>query len=151
MPICSKCGGVSEGRVFGFRRTPFIDNDPQTVNITIHNNYGAPPPSSADSTPIPPSSTDSTSTPSKVETSASAAPTVSTKSWWVALILCVFLGLFGAHRFYVGKIGTGIIWLLTVGFFAIGWIADIVFLCLSKFTDKQDRPIVGSMSSKRAK
>lgn len=43
-----------------------------------------------------------------------------------SLLLCVFLGYFGAHKFYEGKTGMGIIYLLTVGLFGIGWIADII-------------------------
>lgn len=48
------------------------------------------------------------------------------KSKWVALLLCIFLGLFGAHKFYEGKIGMGILYLLTAGLFCIGWIIDII-------------------------
>jgi TM2 domain-containing membrane protein YozV len=42
----------------------------------------------------------------------------------VAWILQTFLGLFGIHRFYMGKIGTGILYLLTGGLLGIGWIYD---------------------------
>lgn len=58
------------------------------------------------------------------------------KSKMVALLLCIFLGTLGIHRFYVGKIGTGIIWLLTCGCFGIGYIVDIVMIATGKFTDK---------------
>ena len=58
------------------------------------------------------------------------------KSKMVALLLCIFLGGPGIHRFYVGKIGTGIIWLLTGGCFGIGYIVDIVMIATGKFTDK---------------
>ncbi|CDE31383.1 MAG: TM2 domain-containing protein [Ruminococcus sp.] len=58
------------------------------------------------------------------------------KSKMVALLLCIFLGGLGIHRFYVGKIGTGIIWLLTGGCFGIGYIVDIVMIATGKFTDK---------------
>ncbi len=52
------------------------------------------------------------------------------KSKLVALLLCFFLGCVGAHRFYEGKIGTGILWLFTGGLFAIGWLVDfIILLC----------------------
>lgn len=52
------------------------------------------------------------------------------KDKWVALILCIFLGFFGAHKFYEGKTGMGILYLLTMGLFGIGWIIDIVSIAM---------------------
>jgi len=70
---------------------------------------------------------------------ASAAPAAgkSDKSKTTALLLCIFLGGLGVHRFYVGKIGTGIVWLLTGGVFGIGWLVDIIMIAVDKFKDKQ--------------
>lgn len=50
---------------------------------------------------------------------------------WVALCLCIFLGGLGAHKFYEGKGGMGILYLFTGGLFFIGWFIDI-FSILSK-------------------
>lgn len=61
---------------------------------------------------------------------------LSQKSKIIALILCIFWGYFGIHRFYVGKIGTGIIWILSFGLLGLGWIIDIISIATNKFADK---------------
>lgn len=48
------------------------------------------------------------------------------KDKWVAFFLCLFLGEFGAHKFYEGKIGMGFLYLFTCGLFFIGWIIDLI-------------------------
>ncbi len=50
---------------------------------------------------------------------------------WTSFLLCLFLGLLGAHKFYEGKAGMGILYLFTGGLFGIGWIIDI-FAILAK-------------------
>jgi len=45
---------------------------------------------------------------------------------WVALLLCWFLGYLGAHKFYEGKTGLGILYLFTFGLFGIGWLIDCI-------------------------
>jgi len=50
------------------------------------------------------------------------------KDKWIALVLCLFLGYLGAHKFYEGKIGVGILYILTVGLFGIGIIVDFIVL-----------------------
>ncbi len=47
------------------------------------------------------------------------------KDKWVAFFLCVFLGMFGAHKFYEGKFLLGGLYLVTVGLLGIGWFIDI--------------------------
>lgn len=50
------------------------------------------------------------------------------KNKWVAFLLCLFLGVIGAHKFYEGKIGMGILYLFTLGLFGIGVIVDLIVL-----------------------
>ena len=50
------------------------------------------------------------------------------KNQWVAFLLCLFLGGIGAHKFYEGKIGMGILYLFTGGLFLIGAIIDLIVL-----------------------
>lgn len=59
----------------------------------------------------------------------------SNKDKTVALVLCIFLGALGVHRFYVGKNKSGILYLLTGGLFGIGWIYDIFNIANNLFTD----------------
>jgi hypothetical protein len=50
------------------------------------------------------------------------------KSVGVAYVLLIFLGLLGIHRFYIGKIGTGVLYLLTGGLFVVGAVVDLFTL-----------------------
>lgn len=65
----------------------------------------------------------------------------SDKSKKTALILCVFGGFFGIHQFYVGKIGSGILYLFTGGLFMFGWIVDIVKISIGSFRDNVGAPL----------
>ena len=56
-------------------------------------------------------------------------------------VLCLLVGVFGAHRFYVGKIGTGILMLLTFGGLGIWYLIDLVLILCGEFTDKQGNKV----------
>ena len=57
------------------------------------------------------------------------------KSWLVTLLLCFFVGTLGVHRFYVGKIGTGLVQLFTFGGLGIWTLVDFILIACKKFTD----------------
>lgn len=68
---------------------------------------------------------------------------VSEKSRLGALLFCIFLGVFGAHRFYVGKIGTGVLTILTFGgVFGIWVLVDLILIIIGGFKDKQSRRVL---------
>lgn len=52
------------------------------------------------------------------------------KDKWIAFALCLFLGVFGVHKFYEGRILMGILYLMTGGLFGIGWVVDCILLLL---------------------
>ena len=63
------------------------------------------------------------------------------RSKWAAFFLCLLFGGFGIHRFYVGKTGTGIIWLFALGLFSFGWITDLLLILFGAFRDKAGYPL----------
>ncbi len=65
----------------------------------------------------------------------------SQKDWLTTLLLALFLGNLGVHRFYVGKIGTAILMILTCGGCGIWTIVDFIMICCGKFTDKEGNVI----------
>lgn len=50
------------------------------------------------------------------------------KSKWISFFLCLFLGVFGVHKFYEGRILLGVLYIFTGGLFGIGVIIDLVIL-----------------------
>lgn len=56
-------------------------------------------------------------------------------------LICFFFGVFGIHRFVVGKIGTGLIWLFTGGLFGIGALVDFIMILCGTFTNSKGRTI----------
>jgi len=65
----------------------------------------------------------------------------SPKSWLATLLLSIFLGELGIDRFYLGKVGTGILKLITFGGFGIWWLVDIILTIAGAATDKEGRVV----------
>ena len=66
----------------------------------------------------------------------------SEKSWGTCFLLFLFLGCFGAHRFYVGKIGTAILYIFTFGGVGIWALVDLISIVFGNFTDKEGKFII---------
>lgn len=117
--VCPKCG----------KQVELL----KTENITINNNNTVNSPGFSKREPV---FSDREHVVTEYETG------VSQKSRMVALLLAIFLGEFGAHHFYAGKIGMGILYLLTFGLFSIGWIVDIILLATGKYKDDKGEYII---------
>jgi len=63
----------------------------------------------------------------------------SDKSFVAAVLLALLVGPLGVHRFYVGKVGTGILHLLTLGVFGIWTLIDLILIVVGRFTDGDGR------------
>jgi TM2 domain-containing membrane protein YozV len=68
----------------------------------------------------------------------------SEKDFVPAILLCFFVGMLGAHRFYVGKVGTGILQILTFGGLGFWVMVDFIMIATGNFKDKQGLPIKSS-------
>ena len=61
---------------------------------------------------------------------------------WLALFLLTFFaGVLGVHRFYVGKIGTGFLMLITLGGFGVWFLVDLILVVTGQFTNKDGQKI----------
>lgn len=65
----------------------------------------------------------------------------SEKSWGATLAFCILLGFIGFHRFYVGKAGTAILMLLTLGGFGIWIVVDLISIIINSFTDEEGKTV----------
>lgn len=75
-------------------------------------------------------------------TTQNTTTSVSSKSRLAALLFCFLLGLFGAHRFYVGKKGTAVLYLLTLGCLGFGILIDLIKIISGSFKDASGNTLV---------
>lgn len=77
------------------------------------------------------SNSSSSASASAAATAVNAAPVYVARkvcNKWTAFLLCFFLGFFGAHKFYEGKAGMGILYIFTMGLLGIGWFVDMIVI-----------------------
>ena len=67
------------------------------------------------------------------------------RDWLTTLLLCIFVGGLGVHRFYTGHTVIGIIQLLTLGGCGIWTIIDLIFIITGSFKDSEGNPLVRKM------
>jgi TM2 domain-containing membrane protein YozV len=75
------------------------------------------------------------------EDGAMESESISPKSRLAAALLCFFLGVFGAHRFYLRKTGTAVLMLLTLGGLGIWALVDLIFIVVGSFRDKEGKRV----------
>jgi len=66
---------------------------------------------------------------------------ISVSSRLIAFLLALFLGFLGAHRFYVGKVGTAVLMIITLGGLGVWWLIDVIMILLGGFRDKAGLPV----------
>tara|TARA_B100000427_G_scaffold103542_1_gene85667 strand:+ start:493 stop:1275 length:783 start_codon:yes stop_codon:yes gene_type:complete len=66
---------------------------------------------------------------------------LSDKEFIPTLLLCLFTGVLGIHRFFAGKVGTGILMIVTLGGLGIWVLVDFIIICFGSFRDKEGRII----------
>lgn len=68
--------------------------------------------------------------------------TPSDKNKFVALLLCLFFGMFGVHHFYVRRYLKGILYFFTAGLFGFGWIYDLIIIVFGRFKDNEGNILI---------
>ena len=126
---CPSCGANANGAVCEYcgTRMPAERIETQSIHadhVVVNNYYYNESPEGAGATARPDN------------VSVGFTPAVSSKSRLVALLLWFFLGIFGAHRFYCGRYLLGVVYLLTLGLFGIGWFVDLVLILLGRMRDR---------------
>ena len=93
----------------------------------------------------PPDATASSSDPGNMSSRATAAWDQEVESDYTRLpifILCLLFGVFGVHRFFVGKVGTGVLMLITIGGLGIWYVVDVILIIFGQFRDRDGRRIL---------
>ena len=70
-----------------------------------------------------------------------SSTTTSTTDWLTLFLLTFFVGVLGVHRFYVGKIGTGFLMLLTLGGLGVWFLVDLILVVTGQYTKKDGEKI----------
>ena len=78
---------------------------------------------------------------SQKEKLLNSSTTTSTTDWLTLFLLTFFVGVLGVHRFYVGKIGTGFLMLLTLGGLGVWFLVDLILVVTGQFTNKDGEKI----------
>ena len=130
--LCPSCGANVNGAYCEYCGTkmPTERVEATTINadhVTVNNYYGAEPQAG-------PSKSFRNAT---LNAAYSTGPAMgaSPKSRMLALILCVFFGIFGVHRFYARRYLMGVVYLFTAGLLGIGWVVDVVLIALGRMRD----------------
>ena len=70
-----------------------------------------------------------------------SSTTTSTTDWLTLFLLTFFVGVLGVHRFYVGKICTGVLMLITLGGLGVWYLVDLLLVVTGQFTNKDGQKI----------
>ncbi len=146
---CPRCGAEAKGKFCEYCGSQMPRIAPETINhnnshTTIINNYYNM--DGEEERPVSVPRQQPAYNPPEYHPPVSAAPepaalAVSPKSKYTAFFLCLFLGSLGVHHFYAGKVSMGVLYLLTIGLFGIGWFVDIILILAGVYKDSNGLPL----------